>query len=59
MWTGSKIFKLKGGEYIAIEAMEREYLTSPYVNGVHGGMMCYGVGDMDCPVALVQVNTDE
>jgi len=53
------LVKLKGGEYVAIEAMEREYSTSPYVNGVHGGIMCYGDGDMDRPVALVQVNTDE
>merc|ERR1711972_1185159 len=51
--------KLKGGEYIAIEAMEKEYSTSAYVNGVHGGIMCYGDGDMDRPVALVQANTAE
>merc|ERR1712157_142935 len=53
------LVKLKGGEYIAIEAMEKEYSTSAFVNGVHGGIMCYGDGDMDRPVALVQVNTVE
>lgn len=53
------LVKLKGGEYIAIEAMEKEYATSAFVNGVHGGVMCYGDGDMDRPVALVQVNTVE
>jgi len=53
------LVKLKGGEYIAIEAMEKEYSTSPFVNGVNGGLMCYGDGDMDRPVALVQANTAE
>merc|ERR1712039_712091 len=53
------LVKLKGGEYIAIEAMEKEYSTSAYVNGVHGGIMCYGDGDMDRPVALVQANIVE
>jgi len=53
------LVKLKGGEYIAIEAMEKEYSTSPFVNGVNGGLMCYGDGDMDRPVALVQANTHE
>lgn len=53
------LVKLKGGEYIAIEAMEKEFSTSAYVNGVNGGMMCYGDGEMDRPVALVQANTVE
>eukprot|EP00927_Polykrikos_kofoidii_P040294 TRINITY_DN34479_c0_g2_i1.p1 TRINITY_DN34479_c0_g2~~TRINITY_DN34479_c0_g2_i1.p1 ORF type:complete len:811 (-),score=109.09 TRINITY_DN34479_c0_g2_i1:69-2429(-) len=53
------LVKLKGGEYIAVEAMEKEYSTSPYVNGNLGGIMCYGDGDMDRPVAFVQVNLDE
>lgn len=51
------LVKLKGGEYIALEAMEKEYLTSAWVDGVSGGVLCYGDGDMDRPVALVQVNT--
>lgn len=53
------LVKLKGGEYIAIEAMEKEYSTSPYVNALGGGVMCYGDGDMDRPVALVQANVAE
>merc|ERR1719369_635804 len=51
------LVKLKGGEYIAIESMEKEYGTCEYVNSVNGGIVCYGDGDMDRPVALVQVNT--
>lgn len=53
------LVKLKGGEYVAIEAMEKEYSTSAFVNGVNGGIMCYGDGDMDRPVAFVQANTVE
>merc|ERR1740121_780767 len=53
------LVKLKGGEYIAIEAMEKEYSSSAYVNGQNGGVMCYGDGEMDRPVALVQANTVE
>lgn len=49
------LIKLKGGEYIAIEAMESTFSNSIYVNGLAGGIMCYGSGDMDRPVALVQV----
>lgn len=50
------LVKLKGGEYIAIESMEKEYSKSIFVNGLNGGIMCYGDGSMDRPVALVQVN---
>jgi len=50
------LIKLKGGEYIALESMEKEYSTSVYVNGVAGGLVCYGDGTMDRPVALVQAN---
>ena len=50
------LVKLKGGEYIAIEAMEKEYSKSIFVNGINGGIMCYGDGSMDRPVALVQAN---
>mmetsp|Transcript_8477 Transcript_8477/g.18471 ORF Transcript_8477/g.18471 Transcript_8477/m.18471 type:complete len:779 (-) Transcript_8477:149-2485(-) len=53
------LVKLKGGEYIAIESMEKEYSTSVFVNGIAGGLLCYGDGDMDRPVALVQVNPVE
>jgi len=47
------LIKLKGGEYIAIESMEKEYSTSPYVSGANGGLLCYGDSDMDRPVAFV------
>ena len=50
------LIKLKGGEYIAIESMESTYANSVFVNGSNGGIMCYGNGDMDRPVALVQVS---
>jgi len=50
------LVKLKGGEYIAIESMEKEYSKSAYVNGINGGLMCYGDGDMDRPVAFVVVD---
>lgn len=53
------LVKLKGGEYVAIEAMEKEYGTSVYVNGINGGILCYGDGEMDRPIALVQVNMKE
>jgi long-chain acyl-CoA synthetase len=53
------LIKLKGGEYIAIESMESTYANSVFVNGIAGGIMCYGSGEMDRPVALVQVNVGE
>merc|ERR1712139_696173 len=54
------LVKLKGGEYIAVENMEKEYSTSAYVRGgVDGGIMCYGDGDLRRPVALVQANMPE
>jgi len=53
------LVKLKGGEYIALEAMEKEYGISAFANGINGGIMCYGDGDIDRPVALMQANTHE
>jgi len=53
------LVKLKGGEYIAIESMEATYAQSVFVNGINGGIMCHGDGEMDRPVALVQVNDHE
>ena len=38
------LVKLLGGEYIAIENMESNYATCPYVNGIGGGILCYGDG---------------
>jgi long-chain acyl-CoA synthetase len=53
------LVKLKGGEYIAIEFMEATYAGSVFVDGKNGGLLCYGDGSMDKPVALVQVNGPE
>lgn len=54
------LVKLKGGEYIAVENMEKEYACSVYVrSGVSGGVMCYGDGTMRRPGALVQANMPE
>lgn len=50
------LVKLKGGEYIALEKMEMTYGNSDFVDAVAGGICCYGDGDMDRPVALVQLN---
>mmetsp|Transcript_39453 Transcript_39453/g.91538 ORF Transcript_39453/g.91538 Transcript_39453/m.91538 type:complete len:760 (-) Transcript_39453:97-2376(-) len=50
------LVKLRGGEYIALEAMEKEYTTSPFVDSITGGVLCYGDGGMDRPVALVQAS---
>lgn len=50
------LVKLKGGEYVAIEKMESTYSNSNFVDPVAGGICCYGDGDMDRPVALLQLN---
>lgn len=50
------LVKLKGGEYIAIENMEMTYGNSSFVDAIAGGICCYGDGDMDRPVALMQLN---
>jgi len=50
------LVKLKGGEYIAIENMEMIYGNSSFVDAIAGGICCYGDGDMDRPVALMQLN---
>jgi len=49
------LVKLKGGEYIAMENMEMTYGNSPFVDAVAGGICCYGDGDMDRPIALMQL----
>ena len=49
------LVKMKGGEYIALEKMEMVYSNSTYVDSVNGGLCCYGDGDMDRPVVLVQL----
>lgn len=50
------LVKLKGGEYIALEKMETTYGNSSYVDAVNGGICCYGDGDMDRCVALMQIS---
>jgi len=52
------LVKLKGGEYIPLEAMEREYATSVYCDSVSGGVMAYGDGDMDRPVLMMHANVN-
>ncbi len=49
------LVKLKGGEYISIETMEGAYGNSKFVDTLHGGICCYGDGDMDRPIALMQL----
>mmetsp|Transcript_11315 Transcript_11315/g.45824 ORF Transcript_11315/g.45824 Transcript_11315/m.45824 type:complete len:780 (-) Transcript_11315:430-2769(-) len=50
------LVKLKGGEYIAIEHMEKEYATCAYVSQANGGVLCYGDHEMDRPIALCVVD---
>lgn len=50
------LVKLKGGEYIAVENMEMAYGNSVFVDAISGGICCYGDGDMDRPIALMQLN---
>jgi len=50
------LVKLKGGEYVALENMEMTYGNSSFVDAIAGGICCYGDGDMDRPIALMQLN---
>lgn len=50
------LVKLKGGEYIALEKMEVAYGNSNFVDPIAGGICCYGDGDLDRPVAMMQLN---
>jgi len=50
------LVKLKGSEYIALEKMEMTYGNSTFCDAISGGICCYGDGDMDRPVALMQLN---
>jgi long-chain acyl-CoA synthetase len=53
------LVKLKSGEYIALEKMEAIYGNSNFVDAVAGGICCYGDGDMDRPVAMMQLSKNE
>lgn len=50
------LVKLSGGEYIAVENMEMTYGNSSFVDAATGGICCYGDGDMDRPIALMQLS---
>lgn len=50
------LVKLLGGEYIALEKMEVTYGNCDFVDAINGGICCYGDGDMDRPVALMQLH---
>ncbi|KAL7478891.1 hypothetical protein ACHAW6_004640 [Cyclotella cf. meneghiniana] len=50
------LIKLKGGEYIAVENMEMTYANCTFVDAAAGGICCYGDGDMDRPIAIMQLN---
>jgi len=49
------LVKLTSGEYVALEKMEMVYGNSDFVDAVAGGICCYGDGDMDRCVALLQI----
>ena len=48
------LVKLKGGEYVALEAMETAFRTSPFVND----LTVLADGDLDVPLAIVCANGD-
>eukprot|EP00980_Cylindrotheca_fusiformis_P023314 scaffold10345_cov158-Cylindrotheca_fusiformis.AAC.6 len=50
------LVKLKSGEYVALEKMEMVYANSSFVDALAGGICCYADGDMDRPVAFVQLS---
>ena len=50
------LVKLKGGEYVALERMEGVFGNSSFTDAIHGGICCCADGDMDRPVALMQLN---
>jgi long-chain acyl-CoA synthetase len=50
------LVKLKGGEYVALEKMEGVYGNSSFVDALAGGICCCADGDMDRPVAIMQLN---
>ena len=50
------LVKLKSGEYVALEKMEMVYGNSDFVDAINGGICCYADGDMDRPVAMIQLN---
>jgi long-chain acyl-CoA synthetase len=53
------LVKLNGGEYVALEKMEIVYSNSNFVDALAGGVCVYADGDMDRPVALVELDKKE
>jgi long-chain acyl-CoA synthetase len=53
------LVKLKSGEYVALEKMEIVYGGSDFVDALAGGVCVYADGDMDRPVALVELNKNQ
>jgi len=49
------LVKLKSGEYVALEKMEMVYGNSAFVDAISGGICCYGDGEMDRCIALLQI----
>jgi long-chain acyl-CoA synthetase len=52
VYRKKNLVKLKGGDYIALEIMEGVYIHSAFVDRI----CCYGDGDMDRAVALIEPN---
>lgn len=50
------LLKLRGGEYIALENMEKEYAKSKYVEDKNGGVMVVARSSMDRACLLMQAN---
>ena len=48
------LVKLKGGEYVAVEAMETAFAVSPYCSAI----CVLANGDLDAPLAVVVANKD-
>ena len=48
------LVKLKGGEYVAVEAMETAFATSPYASA----LCVVASGDLDTPLAIVCTNNE-
>lgn len=50
------LVKLSGGEYVALERMEVVYGDSDFCDTLAGGICCYADGEMDRPVALMELS---
>lgn len=50
------LVKLRTGEYISLESMEGVYAVCEFVDTGTGGIMVHGSGEIDKPVAFVQIS---